>query len=77
MKLSKVILIILCINSFFSPSQSSQENILNNLFNQLEQVNNSKNAILLEKKIWSIWKAASYFLNIKRKQQLHKSMKTK
>jgi len=55
MKLSKVILIILCINSFFSPSQSSQENILNNLFNQLEKVNNSKSAALLEEKIWSIW----------------------
>ena len=55
MKLSKVILIILCINSFFSSSQSSQKNVLNNLFNQLEKVNNQKSAALFETKIWSIW----------------------
>ena len=48
-------MIILFISSFFSPTQSSQTNILNNLFNQLEKVNNSKSAVLLEKKIWSIW----------------------
>ena len=54
MKLSKVFLIILSINVFFSV-QSSQENILNNLFNQLEKVNNSKSASIIEKKIWSIW----------------------
>ena len=35
--------------------QSSQKNILNELFNQLGKVNNSKTAILLENKIWSIW----------------------
>jgi tetratricopeptide (TPR) repeat protein len=40
---------------FFSSAQSSQESILNNLFNQLEKVNNSKRAALLEKKIWSVW----------------------
>jgi len=40
---------------FFSSAQSSQESILNNLFNQLEKVNNPKNAELLEKRIWSIW----------------------
>ena len=55
MKLSKVILIILCINSFLSSSQSSQKNVLNNLFNQLEKVNNSKSAAILEERIWSIW----------------------
>ena len=49
MKLSKVFLIILSINVFFSV-QSSQENILNNLFNQLEKVNNLKSASLLEEK---------------------------
>ena len=68
MKFKKTILIILYISIFFSSAQSSQKNILNNLFNQLEKVNNSKSATLLEEKIWSIWKAASYFLNIKRKQ---------
>jgi len=55
MKFNKIFLIILCINSFFLSAQSSQENILNNLFNQLETVNNSKAAELLEKKIWLIW----------------------
>ena len=55
MKFRKIFLIILCISSFFSFAQSSQENILNNLFRQLEKVHNSKSAALLEEKIWSIW----------------------
>ena len=55
MRFSKIFLIILCISSFFSFAQSSQENILNHLFNQLKKVNNQKSAALLEKKIWSIW----------------------
>ena len=55
MKFSKIFLIVLCTSSFFSVAQSSQENILNRLFNQLEKVNNQKSAALLETKIWSIW----------------------
>ena len=55
MRFSRVIFMILCISSFFSCAQSSQENILNRLFNQLEKVNNQKSAGFLEKKIWSIW----------------------
>ena len=55
MKLSKILLIIFFMSSFFLSAQSSQENILNTLFNQLEKVNSSKSAALLEKKIWSIW----------------------
>ena len=55
MKLRKFFLIILYIGIFFTSAQSSQENILNNLFNQLEKVNNQKSAALLESKIWSIW----------------------
>jgi len=55
MKLGKIFLIILLISSFFSSVQSSQENALDNLFNQLEKVKNSKSAVLLEAKIWSIW----------------------
>ena len=48
--------VTLClIHSFFLPAHSSQENILNELFDQLEKVDNSKTAELLEKKIWSIW----------------------
>lgn len=55
MKIYKVFLLFLFLSSFFSSVQSSQENILNNLFNQLKKVNNLKSAALLEKKIWSIW----------------------
>ena len=55
MKFSKFFLIILFINIFSSSVHSSQENVLNNLFNQLEKVNNLKSAALLEKEIWSIW----------------------
>tara|TARA_B110000902_G_scaffold179160_1_gene203111 strand:+ start:180 stop:731 length:552 start_codon:yes stop_codon:yes gene_type:complete len=55
MKFSKIFLIILFINIFSSSVHSSQENVLNNLFNQLEKVKNSKSAALIEKKIWSIW----------------------
>jgi len=55
MKFSKILLIILYVSSFFSVAQSSQESILNHLFNQLEKVNNQKSAALLESKIWSIW----------------------
>jgi tetratricopeptide (TPR) repeat protein len=55
MKFSKIFLIVLFISIFFSSVHSSQENVLNNLFNQLEKVKNSKSATLLEAKIWSIW----------------------
>ena len=55
MKFNKIFFIILCISSFFSTAQSSQEKVLNNLFNQLEKVKNSKSAALLEGKIWTIW----------------------
>jgi len=55
MKFSKIYLIILFISIFSSSVYSSQENVLNNLFNQLEKVKNSKSAALIEKKIWSIW----------------------
>ena len=55
MRIYKVFLLFLFLSSFFSSVQSSQENILNNLFNQLKRVNNSKSAALLENKIWSIW----------------------
>ena len=55
MKLRKFFLITLYIGIFSTSAQSSQENILNNLFVQLKKVNNSKSAALLEAKIWSIW----------------------
>ena len=55
MKIYKVFLLCVFLSSLFFPAQSSQKNILNNLFNQLEKVNNSKSAALLESKIWSIW----------------------
>tara|TARA_B110000238_G_scaffold97053_1_gene105844 strand:+ start:372 stop:923 length:552 start_codon:yes stop_codon:yes gene_type:complete len=55
MRFNKIFLIILYISIFFSSAQSSQKNILNNLFNQLKKINNPKSATLLEEKIWSIW----------------------
>ena len=51
----KIFIIFLFIFSFISPAQSSQQKNLNNLFSQLQNINNSKSAALLEKKIWSIW----------------------
>ena len=48
-------LIVLFLVHGFLPSQSSQKNNLNELFDQLKKVDNSKTAELLEKKIWSIW----------------------
>ena len=54
MKFRKIFFIFLYI-SFFPSAQSSQESVLNNLFNQLERINNPRRAVLLEKRIWSIW----------------------
>jgi len=51
----KIFILFLFINCFFSNVQSSQKIILNNLFDQLKKVNNSKSAELLEKKIWLVW----------------------
>ena len=55
MKIYKTFILFLFISSFFLSAQSSQKNILNKLFDKLERVNNSKNAEVLEKKIWTIW----------------------
>ena len=51
----KIFIIFLFIFSFVSQTHSSQKKNLNNLFSQLQNINNSKSAALLEKKIWSIW----------------------
>ena len=51
----KVFILFLFIFSFISSAQSSQKIILNNLFDKLQIINNSKSAALLEQKIWSIW----------------------
>ena len=55
MSIFKFFLIFFLFSSLLLPVQSSQKNILNNLFSKLEKVNNSKTAELLEKKIWAIW----------------------
>ena len=55
MKIYKFFLLFLFLSNFFFPAQSSQENNLDTLFNQLEKVINPKSAALLEEKIWSIW----------------------
>ena len=51
----KIFILFIFIFSFISSAQSSQKNILNNLFSQLQKINNPKSAALLEKKIWSVW----------------------
>ncbi|WP_415284478.1 tetratricopeptide repeat protein [Candidatus Pelagibacter sp. Uisw_130] len=51
----KFFILFLFICSFILSVQSSQKNDLNNLFNQLQNINNSKSAALLEQEIWSIW----------------------
>ena len=55
MNFFRIFFFLWLIHGFFLPAHSSQKNILNELFNQLGKVNNSKTAELLEKKIWSIW----------------------
>ena len=51
----KVFILFVFIFSFVSSAQSSQKVILNNLFDQLQIIDNSKSAALLEQKIWSVW----------------------
>ena len=51
----KVFILFLFIFSSFSSVQSSQKNILNNLFDQLGVINNNQTAESLERKIWSVW----------------------
>jgi tetratricopeptide (TPR) repeat protein len=48
-------LIFILFFSFAYSENLEQKNKLNKLFNQLEKVNNSKTAQLLEEKIWSVW----------------------
>ena len=55
MNFFRIFIIFFLIPVFFSPVHSSQKSTLNKLFDQLEKVNNSKTAELIEKKIWSIW----------------------
>jgi tetratricopeptide (TPR) repeat protein len=55
MNFFRIFFFLWLIHGFFLPAHSSQKNILNELFDQLEKVNNSNTAELLEKKIWSIW----------------------
>jgi tetratricopeptide (TPR) repeat protein len=55
MKFFRIFFTLCLLHAFFFPVHSSQKNILNELFDQLEKVDNSKTAELLEKKIWSIW----------------------
>jgi tetratricopeptide (TPR) repeat protein len=51
----KIFILFLFISSFFISAQSSQKILLDKLFDQLAEVNDSNNAKELEKKIWSIW----------------------
>ena len=55
MKIYKTFVLFLFISSFFFSAQSSQQNILDKLFDKLIKTEDSNNAELLEKKIWSVW----------------------
>ena len=55
MKIYKTFILFLFISSFFLSAQSSQNILLDKLFDQLVKVNDSNNAEQLEKKIWSVW----------------------
>ena len=55
MNFFKYFIVFIFLNGFFLPAQSSQQDTLDKLFIELKKLNNSKNAELLEKKIWSIW----------------------
>ena len=68
MNIYRFFIFYLLINSIFFSSQSSQKNHLDELFNQLQKVNNNNTAEILEKKIWSIWN--SHPNNIKLTEKL-------
>ena len=55
MKIYKIFILTLLISSFFISAHSSQKIVLDKLFNQLIETNNTNNAEQLEKKIWSVW----------------------
>ena len=55
MKIYRIFILFLIISSFFLSAHSSQQILLEKLFDKLEKVDNFKKAELLEKKIWSIW----------------------
>ena len=53
MRVLILIFFLFCVSA--NSESLEQKNKLNKLFDQLEKVNNSKTAELLEKKIWSLW----------------------
>jgi len=55
MKNFKLIIFFLLIFIYFTPTQSSQTIILNQLLNELSKTNNAEAADLLEKRIWAVW----------------------
>ena len=55
MKVYKIFILFFFISSFFLSAQSSQEIVLDKLFDQLVKTNDSNNAEQLEKQIWSVW----------------------
>jgi tetratricopeptide (TPR) repeat protein len=55
MRVYKIFILFFFISSFFLSAQSSQEIVLDKLFDQLVKTNDSTNAEQLEKQIWSVW----------------------
>jgi tetratricopeptide (TPR) repeat protein len=55
MKIYRICIFFLFISCFFLSAQSAQKNILDKLFDQLIETNDSNNAKQLESEIWSVW----------------------
>ena len=55
MRFYKTFVFFLFVSSFFLSAESSQKNVLDKLFDQLINANDSNNAEQLEKEIWSVW----------------------
>ena len=55
MNFFRFFIILFLVYGYFLPTQSSQKNVLNELFDKLEKINNYKTAELLETKIWLVW----------------------
>ena len=67
MNFFKYFIVFIFLNSFFLPSQSSQQDTLDKLFVELKKLNSSKKAELLEKKIWSIWNEHPKYIRLTEK----------
>ena len=68
MRILTLFFFIFCIS--VNSENLEQKNKLNSLFDQLQKVNNSKTATLLERQIWSIWHEHPDNINLTEKLEL-------